>query len=196
MDFKLTSPYINTIQHTRVQILPYQMNSDIESNMEINLKQKVEKKCNKYGYIDKVYTIDNYEEGELVKEHFLGSANYNVSYQCRMCLPIEKTMIVGQVLIVNAELVFVKNGPILVFIPKTNIDTSTWDVNNNITHKNKSKKLEKNDYVKVIIDKVKVNQNDTQIKTMGILYDFASSDETKKYFGSIIDEIEEDNFIL
>lgn len=82
----------------------------------------------------------------------------------------------------------------MIFIPKTNIDTNIWEVNNNITHKVKLQKLEKNDYVKVIIDKVKVNQNDTQIKTMGILQDFASSDETKKYFGSVIEE--EDNFIL
>jgi DNA-directed RNA polymerase subunit E'/Rpb7 len=196
MENQLTSPYINTIQNTCIQILPYQMNSDIESNMEINLKQKVEKKCNKYGYIDKVYTIDNYEEGELVKEHFLGAANYNISYQCRLCLPIEKTMIIGQVHIVDSELIIAKNGPIIMFIPKTNIDTSIWEINNVITHKITSKKLEKNDYVKIIIDKVKVNQNDTQIKTMCILYDYTTSDETKKYFGSIIDEKEEDNFIL
>lgn len=194
-EFQLTSPYINTIQYSRVQILPYQMNSDIKSNMEINLKQKVEKKCNKYGYIDKVYTIDDYEEGELIKEHFLGAANYNVIYQCRMCLPIEKTMIIGQVNIVNSELIIAKNGPIIVFIPKTNIDTSIWDISNNITHKKNNRKIEKNDYIKIIIDKVKVNQNDTQIKTMGLLSDFATDEEKNKYFGSIIEK-ENDNFIL
>lgn len=196
MNYQLTSPYIDTIQHTRVQVLPYQINSDIESNIEINLKQKVEKKCNKDGYIDKVYTIDNYEEGEIVNEHFNGSIYYNCSYQCRMCLPIENTMIISQVIVVQSELIITKNGPIIIFIPKNNITSENWEITNNITHKGTSTDLKKDDYVKVIIDKVRVNQNDTQIKTMGILYDLSSKQETNKYFGSVIEEKEEDNFIL
>ena len=60
--------------------------------------------------------------------------------------------------------------------------------------------LKTDDYVKVIIDKIKINQNDTQIKSIGILNDFAKTSEKETYFGSIInedkEEEEDDNFIL
>ena len=93
MSKKLVSPYKNTIQYTTIQILPQHMNSDIISNMELILKQKVENKCNKYGYIDKIHTIEKYSDGYLINEKLLGAANYDVQYQCRMCLPIEKILL-------------------------------------------------------------------------------------------------------
>lgn len=199
MAFKLLSPYKNTIQHTTIQVMPQHMNSDILANMELILKQKVENKCNKYGYIEKVHTIEKYSEGTLIAENFLGAANYKVDYQCRMCLPIENTMIVVKVHNINSELVILSNGPIIIFIPKENIDTNIWSITNNITHKKNDKILKTDDYVKVIIDKIKINQNDTQIKSIGILGDFAKISEKENYYGSIISEDKEeenDNFIL
>lgn len=196
---KLLSPYKNTIQHTTIQVLPHHMNSDILSNMELILKQKVENKCNKYGYIDKVHTIEKYHEGNLITENFIGAANYKIDYQCRMCLPIENTMIVAKIHNINSELVILSNGPIILFVPKENINTNIWSITNNITHIKKDKILKIDDYVKVIIDKIKINQNDTQIKSIGILNDFAKTSEKETYFGSIINEEKEaeaDNFIL
>ena len=38
------------------------MNSDIINNMEIVLQKKVEGKCNRIGFIDKVHGIELYEE--------------------------------------------------------------------------------------------------------------------------------------
>ena len=199
MSYKLLSPYKNTIQYATIQVLPQHMNSDILSNMELILKQKVENKCNKYGYIDKVHTIEKYSEGELITENFLGAANYKIDYQCRMCLPIENTMIIAKVHNINSELIILSNGPIIIFIPKDNIDTNIWNITNNITHKKKDQILKTDDYVKVVIHKIKINQNDTQIKSIGILNDFAKTSEKENYFGSIINdenEDEEDNFIL
>lgn len=199
MAFKLLSPYKNTIQYTTIQVLPQHMNSDILSNMELILKQKVENKCNKYGYIDKVHSIENYNEGNLITENFLGAANYKIDYQCRMCLPIENTMIVAKIHNINSELVILSNGPIIIFVPKENIDTNIWNITNNITHIKKDRVLKADDYVKVIIAKIKINQNDTQIKSIGVLNDFAKTSEKENYFGSIINEEkeeEDDNFIL
>ena len=65
----IISPYKNLIQYSRIQLQPYQLNSDIESNMELVLQQKLEKKCNRYGYIDKIYRITEYEEGIMRKEN-------------------------------------------------------------------------------------------------------------------------------
>ena len=199
MAYKLLSPYKNTIQHTIIQVLPQHMNSDILSNMELIVKQKVENKCNKHGYIDKVHSIDNYYEGNLITENFLGAANYKIDYQCRMCLPIENTMIVAKIHNINSELVILSNGPIIIFVPKENIDTNIWSITNNIIHIKKDRVLKTDDYVKVIIDKIKINQNDTQIKSIGVLNDFAKTSEKETYFGSIISEDkeeEDDNFIL
>tara|TARA_Y100000590_G_scaffold240874_1_gene270877 strand:- start:1219 stop:1818 length:600 start_codon:yes stop_codon:yes gene_type:complete len=199
MAYKLLSPYKNTIQYTTIQVLPQHMNSDILSNMELIVKQKVENKCNKHGYIDKVHSIDNYYEGNLITENFLGAANYKIDYQCRMCLPIENTMIVAKIHNINSELVILSNGPIIIFVPKENIDTNIWSITNNIIHIKKDRVLKTDDYVKVIIDKIKINQNDTQIKSIGVLNDFAKTSEKETYFGSIISEDkeeEDDNFIL
>ena len=167
--------------------------------MELIVKQKVENKCNKHGYIDKVHSIENYYEGNLITENFLGAANYKIDYKCRMCLPIENTMIIAKIHNINSELIILSNGPIIIFVPKENIDTNIWSITNNITHIKKDKILKTDDYVKVIIDKIKINQNDTQIKSIGILNDFAKTSEKETYFGSIINEEKEeenDNFIL
>ena len=48
---ELTSPYKDIEQFTKIKILPHQLNSDIRNNMLLNLKKKVEKKCNKNGFI-------------------------------------------------------------------------------------------------------------------------------------------------
>ena len=206
MTIKLVSPYKDTVQHTLITILPHQMNSDIYSNMEAAVKEKVEKKCNKFGFIDKVHTIQKYYDGNLINEKFLGAAYYEIDYLCRMCLPIENTMIIAKVHNINSELIILSNGPIVIFIPKDNINTNLWKLSNNIIHKENDKLLKMDDYVKVIIDKIKINKNDTQIKTIGILNDFAKTSEKEKYFGSIInddvsvneseEEKEENNFII
>ena len=50
----LVSPYKNTTQYTKIQIKPHMMNSDIQNIMKLVLRKKVEKRCNKFGFIDEV----------------------------------------------------------------------------------------------------------------------------------------------
>ena len=47
----------------------------------------------------------------------MGSANYNLTYLYKMCLPIEKSMIIVKIQIVNSELIIAINLPIISFIP-------------------------------------------------------------------------------
>lgn len=187
----IISPYKNLTQYTRIQLQPYQLNSDIENNMELVLQQKVEKKCNKYGYVDKVYEITEYEEGYLRKENLSGVINFNITYNCRICLPIENTILIGKIAAINQELVMLTNGPIVIFVPKVNIDTNTWNISSVFTRNSDNKNLEKNNLVKVLINKVKVNQNDTQIKCIGTLMDFPSDNEIEKYYGIVVENNEE-----
>lgn len=187
----IISPYKNLIQYTKIQLQPYQLNSDIENNMELVLQQKIEKKCNKYGYVDKVYEITEYEEGYLRKENLSGVVNFNITYNCRICLPIENTILIGKIAAINQELVMLTNGPIVIFVPKVNIDTNIWNISSVFTRNSDNKNLEKNNLVKVLINKVKVNQNDTQIKCIGTLMDFPSDNEIEKYYGMVVENNEE-----
>jgi hypothetical protein len=72
------------------------------------------------------------------------------------------------------------------FIPKENVDTNLWDIPDGYMNKNSKKKLLSGDYIKIqVIDK-RINQNDSQIKILGKLLDFATKDQVEKYFGNKI----------
>lgn len=202
---KPISPYKNVEQYTQILLEPYQMNSDIRIHLKANLKKKVEKKCNKNGYVDEVYKILEYGDGIMKPENLSGNVLYNIKYHCKLCLPIENSIIISQVKVINQDLVITINGPIMNFIPRDNIDTSVWDILENFKHKNKeNEKLKIGDYVLVQILNKRINSRDTQIKTICKLLDFASENQVKDYFINNNDEFinvntnEEDqtNFII
>jgi DNA-directed RNA polymerase subunit E'/Rpb7 len=189
----IISPYRNIKQYTRISVEAYHMYSDIKNNMKIILKKKLEKKCNKNGFIDEIYKILEYSDGIMPPENLNGVTIYNIAYNCKLCIPIENTVIIGHIRVTNQELIVSINGPIMIFIPKENVDTSIWNIIDGYTNKVKKTKLVSGDYVKIqIIDK-RINQNDSQIKAIGKLLDFATSEEVDKYFGSKI--ISEENSI-
>ena len=136
---KLVSPYREIKQYTRISIEPFYMNSYIRNNMEIILKKKVEKKCNKNGFIDTVHRILDHSDGMMPPENLNGSAIYNITYHCKICIPIENTIIIGQVRVINQELIVAINGPIMFFIPKENIDINIWDIPDGYVNKNNKK---------------------------------------------------------
>ena len=72
------------------------------------------------------------------------------------------------------------------FIPKENVDTNVWDIPDGYLNKNKKRKLMAGDYVKIQIMDKRINQNDSQIKSIGRLIDFASTEEVDKYYGAKI----------
>ena len=184
MDIEISTPIKSKQQYTRIMIPPHMMNSDIEDNMMIVLQQKVEQKCNRYGFIQKVHYIEKYEEGIILPENFSGSAPYNVTFMCDIVIPIENTVIVGTVKALNPELAIIVNGPIIVFIPKANIDTNIWDVSNEFTEKKTRTILKQDDYVKIHLDKVKINQGDVQIKCIGKLMGRANEEEIEMVYGT------------
>ncbi len=189
---ELTSPSKNIIQYTRIQIPPHMMNSDIEDNMNIVLQQKVQGKCNRYGFVETVHNIEEYNEDIILPENFSGCATYKISYLCTIIIPIENTTIIGNIKAMNPELVIAVNGPIIIFIPKANIDTNIWDVSNDFTDKKKGIVLKQNDSVKIHLEKVKINQGDIQIKCIGRLLERVTDEEINEYFGAK----KESNFII
>jgi len=187
----LVSPYRNIKQYTRISIEPYHMNSDIILNLKLILKKKKEKKCNKNGFIDEVYRILEYSDGMMPPENLNGCVIYNITYHCKMCIPVENTLIIGQVKVINQELIIATNGPIMIFIPKENVDTNFWEIIDGYKNKKNNKKLVTDEYVKIQITDKRINQNDNQIKSIGKLNEIATEDEIKNFFGSKINKVTE-----
>ena len=192
----ITSPYKDVYQYTKIKVEPHQMNSDIRNNMKLILKKKVEKKCNKNGYIDNVYRIVKYSDGILIPENLSACAIFDIMYHCRLCLPIENTELIAQIKIINLDVIIATNGPILIFIEKNEIDKNNWEITDNIYNKKNKEKLKLNDFVKILTLDKRINNGDNQIKSMGKLIDFAKKKEINKYFGSIVhddDKIDNNN---
>lgn len=185
----LVSPYKNIKQHTRIPIEPYQMNSDISLHLKLNLKKKTEKKCNKNGFIDEIYKILEYSDGMMHPENLNGWVIYNITYHCKICIPIENTLIIGQIKVINQELIIANNGPIMIFIPKENVDTNLWEIIDGYKNKKNNEKLLTDDFVKIQITDKRINQNDNQIKSIGKLIEFATDEEVTQFFGSKINKI-------
>ena len=179
MEIKSPSKYI--IQYTRIMIPPHMMNSDIEDNMFIVLQQKVENKCNRFGFVSKVFNIDKYIEDIIAPENFSGGAIYKISYHCNIIVPIENTIIIANIKAINSELVIAVYGPIIIFVPKANIDTNIWDVSNEFTDRKNKTILKQNDTVKIQLEKVKINQGDIQIKCIGRLLERPTEEEQQEY---------------
>ena len=71
----------------------------------------------------------------------------------------------------------------MIFIPKENIDSTKWDISEYIYNKETKIKYSVNSYIKIqIIDK-RINQNDTQIKSIGVLSDIPTELEIEKFYG-------------
>ena len=185
-EIECVNPYRLINQKTRISIEPFHMNSDIENNMKNILIEKVEKKCNKYGYVDTVYRIIKYSECIMPPENLNGCAISFVTYHCKLCIPIENTIIIGIIKVISQELIVATNGPLMIFIPKENIDTNIWDIPDNYINKKTKKRLLIDDYIKIQIMAKRINQNDIQIKIIGYLINFASHEEVNTYYGSQI----------
>ena len=184
----LVSPYKNITQYSKIQVKPNQMNSDIKNIVKMTLRKKVEKKCNKNGFIDEVYRIEESEAMDMEPENLSGCCNFKVSFHCRICIPVENTQLVVQIKNLNQVLILAVNGPIMIFIPKENIDLDVWDIYDHFLHKKSKEVLKVNSFVKVEVIKARINQLDYQIKLIGKLLDFATEDEVNNYYGNVVED--------
>jgi DNA-directed RNA polymerase subunit E'/Rpb7 len=173
----IVSPFKNMTDTSQIIVECYQMNSDIKIHMLNNLKKKLEKRCNKNGYIDTVYNITKFTFGLLRSEDLSGNAVYDVSYNCRMCLPVVNTVIIGLIKVIDSELIVCIHGPIMCFIQKQYIDNTIWKDMRQVLNE-----LKTGDYIKVQILDTMINYNDEQIKILGRLLGKPSIEEIDKYY--------------
>ena len=180
----LVSPYTNTEFHTRISLLPHQMTNEIYVHLKNNLKKKVEKKCNKYGYVTKLYKILDYSDGEIIPENFDSSSIFNIRYSCRVCLPIEKKQIICKIDILNKALIKAVNGPIICIIKMTELNTDKFSLNNknDIIYNSNNKVLNVKDHIIVNVLALNFFSGDERIIILGSLEDIPTSSQINKFF--------------
>jgi DNA-directed RNA polymerase subunit E'/Rpb7 len=163
------------------------MNNDIYKHLKTNLKDDVEKKCNKYGYLEKVYKITEYKDGYIEPENFIPI--YKVKFTCRMCIPNINTNLICSISKMNKALIVAENGPIfcLITIKNVNIDNFIFDNNDVLNYKNNGvlEKLKPKDIVKINILARKFYKGDNNIKVIGFLDNIATDKEKQIYYNDI-----------
>jgi DNA-directed RNA polymerase subunit E'/Rpb7 len=178
------SPYKNNIISCYEMLKPYQMKNEYDLFLKQNISNRLVGKCYKdYGYICKIYKILEEEQCELEDENTSGSAKIHLKIACKVCLPAKNTEIICKVKRSNKEIYGVVNGPIIFIIEHGNIDTNNFyiDMNRNIRSATSSKILSDDMYVKVMVDKMNVSDNEKNIISYGVLLNIATENEIKMF---------------
>ena len=177
---ELVNPYKNTIFYTRVKLMPYQMNNELYINLKNNLMKKVEKRCNKYGYINKVYKVMSYSDGMINPEDFSGSAIFNIKYSANACIPIENTRIVVKIEKMNNMAILAKNGPIKVVLKYDKISTKFKVVQGVIFYGEKNQtQVKVGDYLIINILAKRFYNKDIFISVYGYIEDIPTEEQIK-----------------
>lgn len=183
----IISPYINTEYHTRVLLLPNQIGKDLYLELKNNLRKQMERRCNKYGYISKVYEITDYSEGIIENENLLAAIVFNVKFTCRICIPYKNTKILVAIQKITKALISATNGPMMILIPSSNINTNNFifDLNTSMLKSKIDDQIEKLEPSMIVVINtiaVKFHVNDDQILIIGSLERLATKEEQKNYF--------------
>ena len=190
---QLVSPYVNTEFHTRISLTPHQMNNEIYIHLKNNLKKKVEKTCNKYGYITKLFKILDYSDGEIIPENFDSSSIFNIRYSCRICLPLEKSKIICKIDILNKALIKAVNGPIVCIIKMSELNTDKFSQNNKneIIYNDNNKVITVNDHIIVNILATNFFVGDERMIILASLEDLPTSKQITEFYN---EDFETDDF--
>ena len=178
------SPYINTTLVTPIMLHPNQMDNKIYIHLKKNINEKLVGRCYlNYGYISKIFKIEDMTEGVIEPEDPTSSAKIIVKFSCRLCNPFKNKYLICKIDRMNKALIGAINGPIIVIITPENINEQKFfkDSERNIRFKKDAKMLEPNDYVKIYVLQSTFGNYDKNIICFGNLYDLATKDEIDFY---------------
>lgn len=194
---ELVSPYTKTILYTKVIVLPRQLNNDLYYHIKSNVKKEIEGRCNKYGYVTKVYEIKNYEEGQIQGIDFNARVVYKVTYSAEICNPIVGSVILCKLMSYNRNIIYLVNGPIQSILDTNYLNKNLFDFNkkNELVYKTTGEVLKHNEtIVKIKVARTTFYTHDQTIIILGNIIDIANEDEIKGYYTkkeTKIEEIEE-----
>lgn len=179
----IQNPYVNTYLYSKVSLHPSQFDNDIYKHLKNNLARKIQGKCYKgYGYISKIYRIDERQGGEIIAEDPSASAIYKVKFSCKICRPLKGTTIICEVMAINKSIIHLRNGPINVLIFE---ESGAVNKNNFIFDDKKNVLLAKignnqkipvvvGTHVEVKVVASRIEHNSNRILIMGTLENIAS----------------------
>lgn len=94
--------FFKNVCQTRVAITPQEMNNSIDENIKKRIKNTVEGKCIREGYVRPgSVEIVNKSMGSMMMAQFNGNILFNVRYSCDVCDPKEGMLIEAKVVNVN-----------------------------------------------------------------------------------------------
>lgn len=179
----IQSPYINTYLYTTVGLHPSQFDNDIYKHLKNNLIRKIQGRCYKnYGYISKIYKIEERQGGEIIAEDPSASALYKVKISCKICKPLKGTIVVCEVKSINKALIYLQNGPINILIFENsgaiNQDNFTFDDRKNVLIANlkdgQKIPVEPGTFVEIKVSDTRIEHNSNRILVIGTLENIAS----------------------
>lgn len=194
----MSNPYINTKLDTQILLPPKLMNNSIYLNLKNTLIKKREGRCNRYGYVSKIYEINDYKNPVIAPENMIGAAKFDVNYSCRLCIPLEMTQVIFKVDKLNKRAIALKNGPIIMIVTMDRINDKNFFIDklDRLRYKTKdegSEVLKGGDFVKATIQTITFNQNSKNIITIGFLDEMATEAEKIDFFKSQYGD--NDNFV-
>ena len=178
------SPYINTTLVTPIMLHPNQMDNKIYIHLKKNINEKLAGRCYlNYGFISKIYKIEDMTEGIVEPEDPSSSAKIIVKFSCRLCNPFKNKYLICKIDRMNKALIGAINGPIIVIVTPENVNEQKFfkDSERNIRYKKDSKIIEPNDYVKIFILQSTFGNYDKNIICFGNLFDLATKEEIEFY---------------
>jgi DNA-directed RNA polymerase subunit E'/Rpb7 len=173
---KVNEPFIDTILHTKVELSPDEINTDLYITLKNKLISQVQGKNNKFGYVDKVYKIIEYSDGMLKGGDFEGNITYGIKYEAKIYTPQIGDVINAKVEFIVENMINCKNGPLDMYVnmsSKLNLDNFKIDRNGDVIAKSNNKKLEPGDNVIVKVIHTEFYKNQTQIRIYAYLDDIA-----------------------
>ena len=152
----LHTGFVNSVLSTNVLLHPRQMDNKIYIHLKNNLKKQHEGKCYKtYGYIKKIYKIDNIQEELIDMENSECSQKYILTFSCKIYRPIINRELIAKMDKITEKISTAVNGPIKIIITPNRLNdkrfyTGTSDMI--IRIKPNAEILTQNHYVKIYVE--------------------------------------------
>lgn len=187
MTRKPVFPFVERSLTTFVELNAFYLNKDIGVHVLEKLRDKEEGKCNEYGYVAHVISVQSISPCEIRPEDLSANTTFKVKFVCILCrpqcTPEKKDVVIVKIRQLNNSLIICENGPMRAIIQTNQVDTQVFDVSgDSIVHRLTSKRLEPETFIRMQILQIKFHVHDTNIKMIGSLVDIAHTGDEEAYF--------------
>lgn len=189
---ELSTPFIKTNIETKITLTPDYFNVDLENNILQVLREEYEGKTfPKYGYINKIYNLEDYSGGITKNSSSIANVSFNVKFNCKISYPIINSYLVGTANNIRDPLIQVTVGDsIKVLVNKINhinkdqFTTKSEGVIYGLIDKNHYKKVVDGTQVVIRILDTKIIYGEKYILSIGQLERLATNEEYKRQVDS------------